>query len=154
LDVLQEKKNTIDVAPHPQEEENDEAVDEELYRVGDLISFTVGNDQSLIYSRSNRRVSIFPTFTTSLLPYCDSFKTIEEHAEACIRTLRMGAQQIDFVYDSLSNLAEAGLLITFRAVSELQKVQVSRSHQRYDDYNQTLLSCSCSGVSCIGPRVL
>jgi hypothetical protein len=116
------KKKKIDVAPVPEEdeyEEEDDAVDEELYRRGDLISFTVGNDKSLVYSRTNRKGSIHPTFAVSLLPYCDSFKTIEEHAEACTRSLGMGQQQIDFIYDSLLKMSEAGLLIPLNAARDL-----------------------------------
>jgi len=126
---FKKKKNAIDdVAPVPVEEdeyEDDEALDEELYRKGDLISFTVGNDQSLVYSRTNRKVSILPTFAVSLLPYCDSFKTIEEHAEACTRSLGMGQQQFDFIYDSLSNMAGAGLLISLDSARGLhQKLEL------------------------------
>ena len=65
------KKKKTDAAPEPAEdeyEEDDDAVDEELYRRGDLISFTVGNDKSLVYSRTNRKASIHPTFAVSLLP--------------------------------------------------------------------------------------
>jgi len=116
------KKKKTDVAPVPAEEEyeeEDDAVDEELYRRGDLISFTVGNDKSLVYSRTNRKASIHPTFAVSLLPYCDSFKSIEEHAEACTRSLGMGQQQIDFIYDSLLKMSEAGLLIPLNSAREL-----------------------------------
>jgi hypothetical protein len=115
------KKNSTSVAPVVPEIENYDALDNELYCRGDVISFPVGNDQSLVYSRVNRRVSILPTFTTSLLPYCNSFKSIEAHAEACIRSLRMDQQQTDFIYDSLFNLAEAGLLIPLNSVRDLQQ---------------------------------
>src|SRR5215470_5796464 len=124
---FKKKKNAIDVPPEPAEdeyedeyEEDDDAVDEEFYRSGDLVSFTVGNDQSLVYSRTNRRVSIHPTFAVSLLPYCNSFKTIEEHTEACTRSLSMGQQQMDFIYDSLSKMAEAGLLVPLNSARDLQ----------------------------------
>jgi hypothetical protein len=124
---FKKKKNAEDVAPAPAEEEyeeyeeDDDAVDEELYRQGDLISFTVGNDQSLVYSRSNRQVSVHPTFAVSLLPYCNSFQTIEDHAVTCARSLGMDQQQIDFIYDSLSNMAEAGLLIPLSSARDLSQ---------------------------------
>jgi hypothetical protein len=116
------KKKKTDVAPEPAEdeyEEDDEVVDDELYRRGDLISFTVGNDKSLVYSRTNRKASIHPTFAVSLLPYCDSFKSIEEHAETCTRSLGMGQQQIDFIYDSLLKMSEAGLLIPLNSARDV-----------------------------------
>lgn len=119
---FKKKKNAEEVAPVPAEdeyEEEDESVDEELYRTGELISFTVGNDQSLVYSRTNRKASIHPTFAVSLLPYCNSFETIETHAEACARNLGMTQQQLDFIYDSLSKMAEAGLLISLNSARDL-----------------------------------
>lgn len=119
---FKKKKNAEDVPPVIEEEEYEEdedAVDEELYRTGDLISFTVGNDKSLVYSRTNRKASIYPTFAVSLLPYCNSFQTIEEHAVACARNLGMDQQQIDFIYDSLLKMSEAGLLIPLNSARDL-----------------------------------
>ncbi|HSE20631.1 MAG TPA: hypothetical protein VLB68_03210, partial [Pyrinomonadaceae bacterium] len=123
---FKKKKNAEEIAPVPaEEEEDDDVLDEELYRTGDVISFTVGNDQSLVYSRTNRKASVLPTFAASLLPYCNSFQTIDEHAVACTRSLGMTQQQLDFIYDSLLNMAEAGLLIPLSSAQELyQKLEL------------------------------
>ena len=115
------KKDPIPVEPVFRDEEDTEALDEELYHKDDVISFGVGNEEFLVYSRINRKVSILPTFATSLLPYCSSFKSIENHAEACVRSLMMDPQQIDFVYDSLFKLVEAGLLIPLNSARDLQQ---------------------------------
>jgi hypothetical protein len=115
------KRDPTPVEPVFQQEEDTDALDEELYRKDDVISFGVGNEESLVYSRINRKVSILPTFATSLLPYCNSFKTIDAHAEACMRSLMMDQQQIDFVYDSLFSLVEAGLLIPLNSARDLQQ---------------------------------
>src|SRR5688572_26082824 len=94
-----------------EDQNEDAALNNELYRRGDVMSFPVGNDESLVYCRDNHKANILPTFIASLLPYCGSFNTLEGHAQACVRSLRLDQQQIDYIYDSLLSLAESGLLI-------------------------------------------
>src|SRR5229473_3678978 len=114
------KENRIKAEPVSLNDENDDAnIDNELYRRGDVISFPVGDGQALVYSQQDRKANILPTFVVSLLTYCHSFKTLEAHAEACVESLRLDQQQIDYVHDSLLDLAQSGLLTPLRSARDL-----------------------------------
>lgn len=116
------KENRIKAEHVSLENENEDAeLDNELYCRGDVISFPVGSDESLVYCRNNHEANILPTFIASLLPYCSSFNTLESHAQACVRNLRLDQQQIDYIYDSLFDLVEAGLLTNISSVRDLRQ---------------------------------
>ena len=116
------KANRIKAEPVPLNDKNDDAnIDNELYRRGDVVSFSVGDGQSLVYSQQDRKANILPTFVVSLLPYCHSFKTLEAHAEACVESLRLDQQQIDYVHDSLLDLAQSGLLTPLGSARDLSQ---------------------------------
>jgi hypothetical protein len=118
--LFKKKEKRIKAEPVSLEDEDeDDDVNKELYRRGDVISFPIGSDESLVYCRSDRQAKILPTFIASLLPYCSSFNTLEAHAQACVRSLRLDQQQIDHIHDSLFVLAEAGFLTSISSAREL-----------------------------------
>jgi hypothetical protein len=107
----------------PRDDDGAAFLDDELWRTGDVVSFALGSDQSLLYSRDNRTAKILPAFIASLLPYCNSFDTLDGHADTCQRRLRLDDQQADYIYESLFELAEAGLLTSLNCANDLSQAQ-------------------------------
>src|SRR5262245_18864348 len=64
------------------------------YRSMGIIRVPVGNNAELVYSRLSRSVDIFPSNMASLLDRCNQFKSIDEHAQECYRSLQAGREQM------------------------------------------------------------
>ncbi|MGB9177731.1 MAG: hypothetical protein WCB68_00680 [Pyrinomonadaceae bacterium] len=83
--------------------------------------FFAGDNSSLVYSASDRTARMIPQHLAVLLERCRTFKTLDEHTLSCVDFFaqsRRGTQppSVEAIRRSLSALADAGLLISERAV--------------------------------------
>jgi amino acid adenylation domain-containing protein len=83
---------------------------DERYRSAAITRFAIGAQQELIYSRNRREAQVVPAATGALLERCQSFKTLDAHARACVGDQADGTA-IAAMRQQLEALAGTGLLL-------------------------------------------
>lgn len=104
----------------------------ERYYPSATAKYSLNDDSYLAYSFYYRRAEVLPAHEIELLDYCESLKTIDQHAEACADAIGLStdgrdAAQIVEVKDQLSALVAAGFLVSENALMEMCQRTASES---------------------------
>ena len=94
------------------------ADDPELYCRTETITFPVRDEEVLVHVRDSSSASVLPKFIAELQPYCDTFKSLPEHAVNLCQRFGLDHQDVKVIETHLLDLAERGMLVSKSAVLE------------------------------------
>jgi len=92
------------------------------YRCADVLRFPMGDGRELIYSKASCSSRVLQTSAVELLARCQSFQTLENHAQALGKEFKLTSTQSTAIKTLLSQLARKGFLISYEeTLNRIQK---------------------------------
>lgn len=89
----------------------------QLFRSAVAVTFAVGEDMQLLYSRLNRTSILLSRASAGFLLSCKSFATIEQHAERIRQALRGNSETVDRLKALLLKAIQSGMMVSASDIS-------------------------------------